>query len=129
ETRRFSIEICARGAALRFLRNLVSRFPTSLPLSISCALFVLVYVAVPRMAADQNSPTNDKQLGAVQTQMRNVRYHFSDTVMVEIKSLNGKLLTLGNNEFTIFDDINSLNQIINNAKITIHFVTISYNTN
>jgi len=71
------------------------------------------------MAADQNSPTNDKQVRTVQTQMRNVRYHFSDTVAVEIKSLNGELVPLGNNEFPVFDDTNSFNLRINTAEIAI----------
>jgi hypothetical protein len=106
----------ARGA---MLYSLVSRFGISIPLLICRALFVLLYVAAPRMAADQNSATNDKQLGTVQTQMRNVRYHFSDTVVVEIKSLNGELVPLGNNEFPVFDDKNSFNLRIDTAEIAI----------
>jgi hypothetical protein len=104
---------------LHSIRTLVSRFGVSVTLLICRALFVLVYVAAPRMAADQNPPTNDKQVGTVQTQMRNVRYHFSDTVAVEIKSLNGELVPLGNNEFPIFDDKNSFNLRINTAEIAI----------
>src|SRR2546427_7934399 len=98
---------------------LVSPFGVSRPLLICRTLFVLLYVAALRMATDQNSPTNDKQLGTVQTQMRNVRYHFSDAVAVEIKSLNGELVPLGNNEFPIFDDKNSFNLRINTAEIAI----------
>src|SRR6266478_5113053 len=104
---------------------LVSRFGISIPLLVCRALFVLLYVAAPRMAADQNPPTNDKQLGTVQTQMRNVRYHFSDTVMVEIKSLNGELVPLGNNEFPVFDDENSFNLRINTAEIAIDSLNLA----
>ena len=104
---------------LHSVRTLVSRFGISIPLLICRALFVLVYVAAPRMAADQNSPTNDKQVSTVQTQMRNVRYHFSDAVAVEIRSLNGELVPLGNNEFPIFDDKNSFSLRINTAEIAI----------
>src|SRR6266478_4521420 len=104
---------------------LVSPFGVSRPLLICRTLFVLLYVAAPRMATDQNSPTNDKQVGTVQTQMRNVRYHFSDTVMVEITSLNGELVPLGNNEFPVFDDENSFNLRINTAEIAIDSLNLA----
>jgi len=55
----------------------------------------------------------------VQTQMRNVTYHFSDTVVVNIKSLNGELVPLGKNEFPIFDDKDSSNLRISTAEISI----------
>jgi hypothetical protein len=55
----------------------------------------------------------------VQTQMHNVTYHFSDTVQVEIKSLNGELVPLGKNECPIFDDKNSFNLRISTAEIAI----------
>ena len=55
----------------------------------------------------------------VQAQMRNVTYHFSDAVVVNIKSLNGELLPLGKNEFPIFDDKNSFNLRICTAEISI----------
>jgi len=40
----------------------------------------------------------------VQAQMRNVTYHLSDAVVVNIISLNGELVPLGKNEFPVFDD-------------------------
>jgi hypothetical protein len=51
--------------------------------------------------------------------MRNVMYHFSETVVVEIKSLNGELVPLGKNEFPIFDDKDSFNLRISTAEIAI----------
>jgi hypothetical protein len=51
--------------------------------------------------------------------MRNVRYHFSDTVAVQIKSLDGELVPLGKNEFPIFDDKDSFNLRIGTAEIAI----------
>ena len=51
--------------------------------------------------------------------MRNVTYHFSDTVVVEIKSLNGELVPLGKNEFPIFDDKNSFSLRISTAEMAI----------
>jgi hypothetical protein len=73
----------------------------------------------PGLFAAQNSPANDKEEGMVQAQMRNVTYHFSDAVVVNIKSLNGELLPLGKNEFPIFDDKNSFNLRICTAEISI----------
>jgi hypothetical protein len=89
---------------LQFLRNLFPPFHKSLPLLTYGPQFVLLCLAAPAIAAGQNSPPSDKQLSTVQTQMRNVRYHFSDAVVVEIRSLNGELMPVGNNEFPIFDD-------------------------
>jgi hypothetical protein len=86
---------------------------------ISRTLFVLLCAAAPGIVASQNSPANDKQEGTVQAQMRNVTYHFSDTVMVEIKSLNGELVPLGKNEFPVFDDKDSFNLRISTAEIAI----------
>jgi len=104
---------------LQFLRNLFSPFHASLPLLMYGPLFVLLCLAALAIAAGQNSQPSDKQLSTVQTQMRNVRYHFSDAVMVEIKSLSGELVPVGNNEFPIFDDKNSFSLRINAAEIAI----------
>ena len=51
--------------------------------------------------------------------MRNVTYHFSDTVMVKIKSLDGELVPVGKNEFPIFDDKDSFNLRVSSAEIAI----------
>jgi len=104
---------------LQFIRNFVPPLPLSLVFLISLALFVLLCEAAPGTVASQNSPTNDKAEGTVQTQMRNVAYHFSETVVVEIKSLNGELVPLGKNEFPIFDDKDSFNLRISTAEIAI----------
>jgi hypothetical protein len=97
----------------------ISPFHLSFPLFISWALFILLGAAGPGIVAGQDSPANDKQTGTVQTQMHNVTYHFSDTVVVEIKSLNGELVPLGKNEFPIFDDKDSFNLRISTAEIAI----------
>ncbi len=104
---------------MQFARGLVSSFHISSPLLISRALFVLLCAAAPGIVASQNSPTNDRQEGTVQTQMRNVTFRFSETVAVEIKSLNGVLVPLGKNEFPIFDDKDSFNLRISTAEIAI----------
>jgi hypothetical protein len=104
---------------LQFVRNLVSPFHISLPLLISGALCVLLCAAAPGIVAGQNSPTNDKQEDTVQAQMRNVTFRFSETVAVEIKSLDGVLAPLGKNEFPVFDDKDSFNLRISTAEIAI----------
>jgi len=80
---------------------------------------ILIFTAAPGIVARQNTPGNESQEGTVQTQMRNVTYHFSDTVAVEIKSLNGELVPLGKNEFPIFDDKDSFDLRITSAEIAI----------
>ncbi|MGA3200625.1 MAG: hypothetical protein ABSD89_14660 [Halobacteriota archaeon] len=104
---------------MQFVRNLVSPSHISTPLLISRVLFVLLCAAATEIVASQNTPNNDKQEGTVQTEMRNVTYHFSDTVAVEIKSLNGELVPLGKNEFPIFDDKGSFNLRISTGEIAI----------
>jgi hypothetical protein len=108
----------ARGAGLQFLRYLLSPLHTFLPILMCRPLLVVLCLAAPTIAAGQNSPS-DKQSGSVQTQMRNVRFHFSDTVVVEIRSLNGELVPLGNNELPILDDKNSFSLRISSAEIAI----------
>ena len=104
---------------MQFLRNLVPPFHTSLPLLIQQALFILLCTAATEIVARQNPPNSDKQEGTVHTQMRNVTYHFSETVAVEIKSLNGVLVPLSKNEFPIFDDKDSFNLRISTGEIAI----------
>jgi hypothetical protein len=104
---------------LQFVRNWVSLSHISGPFSIFRALCVLLCAVAPGIVASQNSPPNAKQEGTVQTQMSNVTFHLSETVAVEIKSLNGMLVPLGNNEFPIFDDKDSFNLRISTAEIAI----------
>ena len=92
---------------MQFVRNLVSPLRRFQPLSIPLALFVLFRAATPGIVLSQNPPAKDNLEDAVQTQMRNVTFRFSDTVAVEIKSLNGVLMPLGKNEFPNFDDKDS----------------------
>jgi hypothetical protein len=80
---------------------------------------MLLCAAAPGILAGQNTPTNDKQEGTVQTQMSNVTFRFSESVAVEIKSLNGVLVPLGKNEFPVFDDKESFNLRISMAEIAI----------
>ena len=87
--RRLSKVPLLEGTTLQFVRNLGSPFNISIPLLISRTLCVLLCAAAPTIVVSQNSPTNDKQEDMVQTQMSNVTFHLSESVAVEIKSLNG----------------------------------------
>jgi len=87
------------------------------PLSISRALCVLLCAVALGIVVSQDSTPNAKQEGTVQTQISNVTFRFSETVAVEIKSLNGVLVPLGKNEFPNFDDKDSFNLRISTAEI------------
>ena len=102
---------------MQFVRNLDSPFHRSQPFLISLALLALLCGTTPAVVSSQNSPSNDNQESAVQTQMRNVSFRFSDTVRVEIKTLNGALVPLGKNEFPNFDDKDSFNLRVSTAEI------------
>ena len=66
--------------------------------------------ASPRAAAQNN---------AVQTQMRNVMYHFASSVAVHIKSLDGQLDPVDASAYPIFDNKDSFTVAISSAEITI----------
>jgi hypothetical protein len=75
-------------------------------------------LVVPGLAGRQGAATPD-QAPAVRTQMRNVKYRFSDNVSVQINMLNGSLVPLGNSECPVFDDKNSFKIHIDSAEIAI----------
>jgi hypothetical protein len=61
---------------------------------------------------------------AVQTQMRNVMYHFSSSVAVLIKSLDGQLEPVDASAYPIFDNKDSFTVAISSAEITITAVDL-----
>ena len=82
-------------------------------------LFLLALApALERMTAQQ-SVTSDQSGHAVRAQMHNVKYRFSDKVSVQINTLNGALVPVGNNEFPVFDDKNSFKIRVDTAEIAI----------
>jgi hypothetical protein len=83
-----------------------------------CLMLVLVSAAVPRVGAQANSRQGDSN-AAVQTQMKNVRYHFTESATVYIKTLSGELLPTEGAELPIFDDRNSFRLRIGYAEINI----------
>lgn len=68
----------------------------------------------------QNPPANKNQEGIVQAQMRNVTFRFSESVAVEIKSLEGVLVPLGKNEYPNFDDKDSFSLRVSTAEIAMN---------
>src|ERR1700733_10721582 len=75
-------------------------------------------LVIPGLAGRQGGATPN-QAPAVRTQMRNVKYRFSDNVSVQINMLNGSLVPLGNSEGPVFDDKNSFKIHIDLAEIAI----------
>jgi hypothetical protein len=57
--------------------------------------------------------------GAVEAEMRNVTYHFTDRVVVHIEELQGQLLPAEKHEYAVFDDKNSFTIAVRFARIAI----------
>jgi hypothetical protein len=82
------------------------------------SFLALVSALVPEADAQANSHSGDRD-GAVQTQMRNVMYHFTESAAVHIKSLNGQLVPVDTAGFPVFDNKDSFRLRITSAEITI----------
>jgi hypothetical protein len=80
-----------------------------IPFALACAL--------PILASDSSQDNNAP--GAVETEMRNVVYHFTDRVEVHIRELRGQLVPVEKQEYPIFDDKNSFTIAIRSADIAI----------
>jgi hypothetical protein len=84
----------------------------------ACLLLAVLFSAAPRLGAQSNSRQGDSN-AAVQTQMQNVRYHFTESATVYIKTLSGELLPTEAAELPIFDDKDSFRVRIGYAEIDI----------
>jgi hypothetical protein len=84
----------------------------------ACLLVALVSAAASRVGGQSNSRQGDST-AAVQTQMQNVRYHFTESATVTIKTLNGELLPMEGAEFPVFDNKDSFRVRIWYAEIDI----------
>jgi len=73
----------------------------------------------------QTQPAASDQKDRVKVQMRNVLYHFSDSVVVHIETLNGEVVPTGENKFPVFDDKKSFNIEISSGKIAIDTVSLA----
>jgi hypothetical protein len=92
----------------------MARWKSRTLLILTCA--AMGFVTASGNTVNQNPPASDN---AVQAQIRNVTFRFSDTVAIQIRSMDGELAPLGKNEFPNFDDKNSFNLRINSAEISI----------
>jgi hypothetical protein len=83
-----------------------------------CSVLALMTATAALVAAQANSRPGDSN-AAVQTQMQNVRYHFTESATVYIKTLSGDLLPIEGAEFPIFDNKDSFRLRIGYAEIDI----------
>jgi hypothetical protein len=81
-----------------------------------CAVF-FAYFSAPSVASAQDAkPQGD---GSVRAAMRNVKYRFADTVSVQINTLNGAFVPVGDHTMPVFDDKDSFKIRIDTAEIAI----------
>ena len=81
-------------------------------------MIVSLLVAGCTSAGHNQSQKELTKTSAVQTEMRNVMYHFTDTVAVHILELRGALVPTRKEGLPIFDDSRSFDLEINVAEIT-----------
>ena len=87
----------------------------------ACRTGVLLALMSPTAAlvGAQSKARQGDSNAAVQTQMKNVRYHFTESATVYIKTLSGELLPTEGAEFPIFDNRDSFRLRIAYAEIGI----------
>lgn len=88
----------------------------------ACAILAVLFagaILVPFFTTAQEKIATVNKKGAVRVQMRNVMYHFTDSVAAHIKTLNGEVIPTGENKFPIFDNKNSFDISISSAEIAI----------
>jgi hypothetical protein len=114
---RTELDIAAKNKNWRFVGSFLL---TGLLMGVCHAglLLALVFATVGQMGAQVNSRQGNGN-AAVQTQMQNVRYHFTESATVYIKALNGELLPTEGSEFPIFDNRDSFRLHIAYAEIGI----------
>ncbi len=81
-------------------------------LGLISAVIVVVFLSTCPAGVAADSVASGK---AVEVQMRNIRYHFTDTILVHIRRLHGHLVPRG--ELPVFDDKNSFQLQIDSAEI------------
>jgi hypothetical protein len=83
----------------------------ALSLSLACAVAVCI-------APAQEGPHASQDNGAVQVQMHNVMYHFTDQVAAHLINVGGSLVPTKAGRFPVFDDKESFELHITAAEIT-----------
>jgi hypothetical protein len=95
-----------------------SRFLLMMRNFIRVLLLACAIATVSSVCAQQRSQSG-KQDGAVQVQMHNVMYHYSDNVSVHLRDLGGALLPSRAGQIPVFDDRQSFSIQIAAAEIAI----------
>lgn len=88
-------------------------------------LCIVVSILIPLTLKAQTQPAASDQRTRVKVQMRNVLYHFSDSVVVHIETLNGDVVPTSEYKFPIFDDNKSFNIEISSGKIAIDTASLA----
>jgi hypothetical protein len=96
---------------LRFLRRISSA-------TCGYCLSLAVVAALSCTSHAQTSARPAAESNAVQAQMRNVMYHFSSSVAVHIKYLDGQLDPAAASAYPVFDNKDSFTLAISSAEIT-----------
>jgi hypothetical protein len=112
------VEIALDSALKKHWRQAASFLLRELLAGAWCLMLALGAAAAPRVGP-QSNPREDESNAAVQTQMKNVGYHFTESATVYIKTLSGELLPAEGAEFPIFDDKESFRLRIRYAEIDI----------
>jgi hypothetical protein len=99
-----------------YLRFALPRRITFRPIIGTC--LVLFFVSIP-YAFGQTYTTDREGVSAVQTQMRNVMYHYTESLAVLIKWLNGQLLPVDPATYPVFDNKESFRLRADHAEIMI----------
>lgn len=89
-----------------------------------CFAFVLFLVTTPYFTAQAKPEASAEHSHAVEVQMRNVMYHFTDNVAVHIRRLHGELIP-HKGDIPVFDDKNSFALKIASAEIAITPASLS----
>lgn len=87
-----------------------------------CLTFLFGIASLPTAILAGQTPApakQDREDAAVQAQMRNVMYHFTESVAAHIQSLDGQLIPNGDSEFPVFDSKESFTIRIDFAEISI----------
>ena len=104
----------------------MSRIGTRTLKSLLLLVEMVACIGMTRSAAAQQPKEPATNGGAVQTEMRNVVYHFTDQVSVHILGLDGKLVPQKEGNLPIFDDPRSFTLAINSADISMRTDSLTH---
>jgi len=95
--------------------NLIDRWSKARPFHLLLPLVFVLTLGPAPLALD--GPNSSKDNGAVQVQMHNVMYHYSDTVAVHLRDVAGALVPGKEGQIPVFDDKESFSLHITAAEI------------